>query len=73
MGVPLIVMAAVIIITGGGNSSNYGGGYGGSGGNGPREGFRKEPREILPTERKRIPLRVFNAKGSISRGNKCTF
>ena len=56
---------------GGGNGGGYGG-SGGGGGNGPREGLRKEPREILPTEKGGIPLGVFNVKGSISRGNKGT-
>ena len=56
----------------GGNGGGYSGGCGGGNGNDPRERFRREPREILPTEKRRIPLGVFNAKGSINGGNKGT-
>ena len=57
---------------GGGSGGGYGGDYGGGGGNGPREGLRKEPREILSTEKGGIPFKVLNARGSISGGNKGT-
>ena len=57
---------------GGGNGGGYGGGCGGGGGNGPREGLRREPREILPIKRGGISLRAFNARGSTSGGNKGT-
>ena len=53
-------------------TGDYGGGYNGGGGNGPRERLRREPQEILPTEKKGIPLGVPNIKGSINRGNKGT-
>ena len=62
---------------GGGNNNEggSGGGYGSGGdggGNGPRKGLRREPREILPTEKGGTPLEAFNAKGSISGGDKGT-
>ena len=56
---------------GGGNGGDYGGG-GGGGGNGPRERLWKEPREILPMEKREIPFRAPNVKRSISKGNKGT-
>ena len=67
-----MVVTAVVIITGGGNSGGYGGGCGDGGGNDPREGLRKEPREILPTEKGGTPLGAFNIKGSTSGGNRYT-
>ena len=67
-----MAVVAVVIITGGGNGGGYGGGCGGGGGNSPRKRFRKEPREILPTEKGGIPLKVLNTKGSINEGNKRT-
>ena len=68
------------VIYGGGGSGNNnregsGGGYGGGGGgggSGPREGFWKEPRKILPIERGGNPFGAFNARGNISGGNKGT-
>ena len=64
---------------GGSGSSNKGGGggggggdYGGGGGNGPRKRLRKEPREILPTEKKKIPFKAPNTKWSACGGNKRT-
>ena len=64
---------------GGGNGNNnkgnggydYGGDYGG--GNGPRKGLRREPRKILLTEKKEIPLRAPNAKRNACGGNKHTY
>ena len=71
-----MAVVAVVIVMGGGNNSdygnNYGGGYNGGNGNGPRERLRKEPREILPTEKRGIPLKALNIKGSINGGNKDT-
>ena len=55
-----------------GNGGDYSGGCGGGGGNGPQERLRKEPREILPTEKRGIPLGAFNIKRSINRGNRRT-
>ena len=54
----------------GGNGGGYGDGY--DGGNGPRERLRKEPREILPTERGGIPFKAPNVKRSTSEGNRRT-
>ena len=67
-----MAVVAVVIITGGGNGGGCGGGCGGGGGNGPWERFRKEPRKILPTEKKEIPLGAPNTKRSTNKGNKRT-
>ena len=68
-----------VTYSGGGNGNNNrgdgggDGGYSGGGGNGPRKRLRKEPREVLPIEKREIPLGALSIRRSACKGNKRTY